>query len=537
MIISYGCNADDNKLEVSDQNVEKLVRLNGVVNTNLVINSSFEDNGMSPWTSWNSFSVVNHNQKWGSYCAMLGANNCSAEQVITGLKPNTTYNLSAYAKVINSGEKVFIGVKDFGGIETNVHTTNNSYELLTVSFTTGTSNSSAKIYLWRNEEGSGGAYGDNFVISEPNKTRLFWFHWNSEALSDSIIAVEAPRRKLVALNAWDYSYISKFKAANPEIEVFVYKDLSSTRSYAVNNGVDDFYLPCGVGYVYANTNHPEWFMTDDDGNRLIYDGYPGHYQMDIGNSAYQNYWTNQVKNELVAKGWDGVFMDNALVAADMYHIGVFPKEYKNDLSIQNAYSDMFTITHSALLAEGKKSIPNVSNARLYPGVWNTYLQNNDGALDEWWLVFGVNQYLSEYAEGWSAQVSEVSNAEAGSKFALVQPHNPFSDLNGFYYALASYWLVNDGNTMFSEQEILDGYGDPSPWRSAYDWDMGIPSSSFYTYSPGVFRREFSKAMVIVNANSSGSVTINLEENCLDENGINVTTVTVDALRGTILRKR
>src|SRR5688500_3911615 len=76
----------------------------------------------------------------------------------------------------------------------------------------------------------------------------FWLHMNSTPVSDEVLATEARRRAYIVLNAWEGALIPKLKAANPAVQVFVYKDLSSTRSYACRDGVDDAQLPTGVGY-------------------------------------------------------------------------------------------------------------------------------------------------------------------------------------------------------------------------------------------------------------------------------------------------
>ena len=113
-------------------------------------------------------------------------------------------------------------------------------------------------------------------------------------MTDAQLATEARRRAYVVLNAWEGSLIPKLKAANPALKVYVYKDLSSTRSYACRNGVDDAQLPAGVGYCDADKRHPDWFMLGPNGQRLQYGGYSGHFQMDIGNVAYQNAWIDNV---------------------------------------------------------------------------------------------------------------------------------------------------------------------------------------------------------------------------------------------------
>ena len=132
-------------------------------NPNLVVNSGLETGSFSPWTSWNTAGISSSNARTGSYCIYTGNNNCSAEQVITGLSPNTTYTLRAYARVAVSGEGVKLGVKDFGGTETNTTISSTSYQQGSIQFTTGSGNTSAKIYLWK-DTGTGAAYGDDFEL-------------------------------------------------------------------------------------------------------------------------------------------------------------------------------------------------------------------------------------------------------------------------------------------------------------------------------------------------------------------------------------
>ncbi len=78
----------------------------------------------------------------------------------------------------------------------------------------------------------------------PGRVTTFLNHFDSTTLD---VATEAPKRRVIALNAWDYPYIPAIKAANPATLVLVYKDLSSTRDFSCHNGVDDAELPTGVG--------------------------------------------------------------------------------------------------------------------------------------------------------------------------------------------------------------------------------------------------------------------------------------------------
>jgi hypothetical protein len=130
---------------------------------NLVGNPGFETGSLSPWTTFGGGQVVGDNQHSGSYCGRTGTALSSFEQVIGGLSPSTTYTVVAYAKVASGGETVLIGVKDYGSTEQQHPATSTSYQQVTFDFTTGGSNTSAKIFCYKHE-GSGYAYCDDFSV-------------------------------------------------------------------------------------------------------------------------------------------------------------------------------------------------------------------------------------------------------------------------------------------------------------------------------------------------------------------------------------
>lgn len=130
---------------------------------NLVQNPGLESGTLSPWSQWNDVSVVNSNAHSGTYALRDGAGPCTSEQVVNGLLPNTTYTLSGWGKVDTSGQTVSIGVKNFGGTETSQLISTTSYSQVSITFTTGSSSTSATIYFYRSS-GTGYAYGDDFSV-------------------------------------------------------------------------------------------------------------------------------------------------------------------------------------------------------------------------------------------------------------------------------------------------------------------------------------------------------------------------------------
>ncbi|MFJ8112336.1 carbohydrate binding domain-containing protein [Streptomyces sp. NPDC096132] len=133
---------------------------------NLVSNAGFETGALSPWTqaSGNSSSVTGSGARTGTYALTTTASSSGANQTLTGLSPNTTYLLTGWAKVATAGETLAIGVKNFGGTETYTNIATTSYTQAAVLFTTGSSNTSALIYCWKNAGGSGAGYCDDLAV-------------------------------------------------------------------------------------------------------------------------------------------------------------------------------------------------------------------------------------------------------------------------------------------------------------------------------------------------------------------------------------
>ncbi|MDT7785532.1 MAG: hypothetical protein QOF58_3951 [Pseudonocardiales bacterium] len=364
-------------------------------------------------------------------------------------------------------------------------------------------------------------------------TQSYWLHMNGTPTTEKMINTEASRRDYVVLNAWETDLAEDLREANPKIQIFVYKDLSSTRSYACQNGVDDTDLPTGVGYCEAD---PSWFLLGQDGQRFEYDGYEGHWQMDVGNPDYQSAWADNVVES--SRGvFDGVFMDNALFACDTYHDGVCPAAYRTDEAMREAYRSMFANTRQKFVDAGLKTVANMSNARLHDGAWDSYVEYLDGGFDEWWLTFGDNDLLSEYPQGWSRQVAQITANEAKGKITWVQPHHSGAE-QPFRYAFASYLLAAGSNAAISEIQETDRYDNASAWRAEYDWDLGSPAAPYYEVASNVFRRDFECGTVLVNANKTGSsaVTVRLPEAHTNEKGSTVHSVSLAGTTGSVLRK-
>ncbi|UKS26983.1 hypothetical protein LOZ80_36910 [Paenibacillus sp. HWE-109] len=147
---------------------------------NRTYNSGFEVTNLIPWTRTYaktaaaeysySHQTSNANARTGFYGLKLETVQDGVEQIIKGLTPNTTYDLSGWAKVTDSSE-VRIGVKDYGGNDVYSSSTGSTWKRVDVRFTTGPQNTTATIYGYKTS-GSNYAYIDDFgVVYSPEQPK------------------------------------------------------------------------------------------------------------------------------------------------------------------------------------------------------------------------------------------------------------------------------------------------------------------------------------------------------------------------------
>jgi hypothetical protein len=129
---------------------------------NVLTNPGFESGSLSPWTCTGNLGSVVSSPVHGGSKALAGAvsssDNAQCSQTVS-VQPNTTYSLSGWVR----GSYVYLGVN--GGASTWT-TSPSAYSQLSVSFTTGASQTSATIYVhgWYAQ---GTYYADDISLDGP----------------------------------------------------------------------------------------------------------------------------------------------------------------------------------------------------------------------------------------------------------------------------------------------------------------------------------------------------------------------------------
>ena len=124
-----------------------------------------------------------------------------------------------------------------------------------------------------------------------------------------------------------------------------------------------------VGYTDGNQNHPDWFLQDAGGNRLIFQSYPSARVMDVGNEAYQDAGIAHVVAMAKAAGFDGVFLDDANASLRWVVAGGLTASvsYPTDPAWQAAVYSFFTRVAPQLHAAGLDVVANIGRQHRHAG--------------------------------------------------------------------------------------------------------------------------------------------------------------------------
>lgn len=308
----------------------------------------------------------------------------------------------------------------------------------------------------------------------------------------------AQRHSYVVLHAWQASTMRRLKAANPNLKVLVYKNLSTTVSYHSS----DPFQPTGVRYDDANANHPEWYLNDTSGQRIQFRSYPGLWQMDIGNPEYQRAWADQVIAEVQREGWDGVELDDVNPTIKYHFDPSRVAKYPNDAAFGAATRSMLAHVGPRIQAAGKLAIPNICcTTELGVGIWKDWLQFVSGAYEEsytkWDARVGEGYRWDWGTSGWAAHLEQGLEAARQGKILMAHAWSQPDDAAAMRFGLATLMLSAEGRSSF-------GFGasySTEPWFPEYDLDIGAPAEA-YRRSEAVYSRKYADGLVLVNPSRS-----------------------------------
>jgi Hypothetical glycosyl hydrolase family 15 len=335
----------------------------------------------------------------------------------------------------------------------------------------------------------------------------------------------AQRNGYVILTPARLNRAMEIKAANPNVKVLVYKNLTGSRTDCTAG-------PCtaGVAYQQADAQHPEWFLLNQQGARIRFKDYPDLWAMDVGSASYQSRWADNVIAEVRRDGWDGVFLDDANTTMKYHYAVSNIAKYPSDSAWQSATRSALAAIGPRIRAAGKLAIANIGTWHEYPAVGDSWLSYLDGGMQEHFAKWG-RWPDSGYADQgtWQKQLSSVKYAQAHGKVFLGVTNSSDGDRAAARYGWASTLLAAQGKADFA---LHSNYTNEN-WFPEYDYDIGNPTGPESTDANGVHRRVFTNGIVVVNPTGS-TLTANLNGTYSGSGMTGVSSVTLAAHSGYVL---
>lgn len=289
------------------------------------------------------------------------------------------------------------------------------------------------------------------------------------------------------------------------------------------------------------SEHPEWILRDSSGNKLYIPwgcsgGTCPQYAADISNPAFRRYWIEHVRADY-AKGYRGVFVDDVNMDMRVGNGNEEPTAPIDPSTGQPMTATAWRSYMATFMQELRSALPSaelVHNviwfADNHAGISDASIRSELSAANFAFLERGVNDSgLTGGTGSWSVNALLSYIDEVHSLGRNVVLDGSASEAPGMEYNLAAYFLVSNGNDAVSAK----GQTPESFW-SGWGVQLGEPSGPRYAWN-NLLRRDFGGGLVLVNPPGSATQTVTLPAPMQDMSGATVTSVTLAAASGAILR--
>jgi hypothetical protein len=338
----------------------------------------------------------------------------------------------------------------------------------------------------------------------------------------------AQHNSYIVLQAWEAKRAIELKAANPNLKVLVYQNLSAMAQGTGPGGLSS----SGVNYAEAGTAHPEWFLLNTSGSRISEGGYSWLWMADTANQSYQQQWTSNVLKLLSDGPWDGVMMDDTNTTARYHTEPSSIAKYPTDAAYQGAIGSMLAYAGPRIQAAGKLAVPNMGSWSEYPEVVEGWLKYVSGGVDEMfakWSSTPGQGYRD--TSGWQTQIEEIQSTERMGKIFLAITQAEASDQQAILYGWGSVLLGADGHTAYSAAANYNS----EEWCSECEAQIGEPTSVATRVVGGVWERSFTGGLVVVNP-TTATVRVDLGGAYSGSGLFDATTATMPANTALVLQR-
>ncbi|MGB0388210.1 MAG: putative glycoside hydrolase [Ardenticatenaceae bacterium] len=259
-------------------------------------------------------------------------------------------------------------------------------------------------------------------------------------------------------------------------------------------------------YCYLSENNPDWFLLDEEGNRIFHD--VGHGEravmMDPSHPGWRAFWLERARQSQEKLGWDGVFLDNVEASfTKRLREGVLPAAYPTKTSYQAAIEGFLAYIYTEYFEpEGRPLYANIIEVE-DSEAWFRYLRYLDGAMIESWSMGWSDDYLS--FDTWQEHLLRAEQSQAQDKHVILVAQGKQDNKERQQFAYASYLLVSAGKASF--RYTHSEHYDEAWLYDNYQLDLGEPLGPRYQDGYATWKRDFTNGSVRVNlASHSATIT-------------------------------
>jgi len=289
------------------------------------------------------------------------------------------------------------------------------------------------------------------------------------------------------------------------------------------------------------SQHADWILKDGAGNNLYIPfgcsaGSCPQYAGDVSNPAFRHNWIAEASAH-IAHGYRGLFVDDVNLEQRTGN-GQGQQVAPIDRSTGQPMSAASWRGYMAdFMAEIRAALPHaeiVHNALWFAdgnaGTNDPSIRREIESANYILLERGVNDSgLTGGGGQWSlnALLSYVDQVHAVGRGVVMD--GGATDPAGMEYNLASYFLTSGGN-----DAVSGGGQTPNNWWTGWNVNLGEAAGPRRVVG-NVLRRDFTAGMVLVNPPGAATQTVALPAPMQDVNGNTVTSVTLAAASGAVLR--
>jgi hypothetical protein len=256
---------------------------------------------------------------------------------------------------------------------------------------------------------------------------------------------------------------------------------------------------------WPSSTSPRWFYKYGGSNRVLMCAY-GWYLMNLDNSSWRGWWQDRVLRQVKANGDDGVFMDS--LSVPNYFGGSVWRPRLPDVSpaFEEAWSSKIHRWLQWLqdqpLGRRYYLVPNV-------GSWITSRDATNYSPADGVMVegFALNGNGDPYAlSDWKLQADRILSLATKGRAVIGQTYVTRRRERGF--ALGTYLLLKHDRSYINIDTGL-----APEWWPEYGIPIGKPQrgtgtavAGLYDAQAGVYRRRFTRGLVLVNPTSTADGT-------------------------------